>query len=138
MRTSVRTRMTFNSLSRDHRGEMVIPRDVAEEITFNSLSRDHSSFSAKAMDDALLHFFQLPLSGSLEAGFSAAASAHKEPFNSLSRDHPPPRRLGRVPPYTRLSTPSLGITMSWSSVIIFSSSSLSTPSLGITRGYKDL
>ena len=79
---------TFNSLSRDHAGSIVLWEWIEE--AFNSLSRDHIRVRAVAYPH-----LQTILT-----------------FNSLSRDHPTPS----FPPLPggvrmRLSTPSLGITI---------------------------
>jgi len=103
--------------------------------------------------------FQLPLSGSLQADLKALEESEKAvtTFNSLSRDHPSAQRaLGSR---DRLSTPSLGITLSTRSEATRSPANgfqlplsgshdhsisqigperlkLSTPSLGITGDRK--
>jgi len=85
------TRLSFNSLSRDHETHAFCCQPPS--YTFNSLSRDHFSASL-ILARRLASFFQLPLSGSLQL-------------------------LNRVEEFTRftLSTPSLGITGTRSSCV---------------------
>ena len=85
---------TFNSLSRDH--FKLIYKDVNDEETvydaFNSLSRDHPRSSAVLMRSRRLSRasnFQLPLSGSPDGGGAEGGRNF------------------------RLSTPSLGITVTY-------------------------
>ena len=114
---------------------------------FNSLSRDHSP--PRLAGARTSGRFQLPLSGSLEARkqaideeltFNSLSRDHPviagdhvavpAAFNSLSRDHIEGIERG-IEDWSRLSTPSLGITgYFW--VSITNRVPLSTPSLGIT------
>ena len=99
---------------------------------FNSLSRDHSH-SLLHMN-AVVKFFQLPLSGSREGKDTAPPLDHKKPFNSLSRDHFGKGKLEIGCCQNWLSFNSLSRDhlnrRCWSSSIRYSA--LSTPSLGIT------
>jgi len=112
-------RHAFNSLSRDHPlsgshdGRVVL---ICLEHTFNSLSRDHGKMPRMVL--ALI----------LETGLT---------FNSLSRDHLIRALLNQIldRPSWNLSTPSLGITSNYMSLLQKSNTCrhiLSTPSLGIT------
>jgi hypothetical protein len=85
---------------------------------FNSLSRDHGITAnlEDASEANCAQAFQLPLSGSLPQG---VLSIQQPPsFNSLSRDHRSLYRTGwEAPRPDRLSTPSLGITISSITVV---------------------
>ena len=130
-------RISFNSLSRDHRLAKLVGFDVEWRSHLSTPSLGITSvlqlLAARLRHDCT--FFQLPLSGSPSFRISALLKLYalfQLPLSGSlgALSSPPPGRAPVLP----LSTPSLGITNSPSMMAnLWCIRYLSTPSLGITN-----